>query len=160
MHSPVTLLRQLLGTEPSLLAELSEAAAASKPSDKKWSAKEELGHLLDSAANNHLRIVRTLFEDQPAMPKYEQERWVQVHVYQQREWCELIETWSALNRQLLMAAASIPDSDWTRTCTIGGAEPVTLRFVVEDYVAHMAHHLSHIKEVCRAANHDTASANG
>jgi len=141
----------MLDTEPPKLVELSDATAASKPSPEKWSPKEELGHLLDSAANNHLRIVRTLLEDQPAMPKYEQERWVQMHAYQQRDWRELIDTWVAMNRQLLMVAASVPDADWTRTCTIGGAEPVTLKFVLQDYVAHTAHHLSRIKEAGWAA---------
>jgi len=145
------MLKELVSTEPSKLAELSDATAARKPSPEKWSPKEELGHLLDSAANNHQRIVRTLFEDQPAMPGYEQQRWVQVHRYQRRDWRELIDTWTAFNRQLLVAADSVGDSDWTRTCTIANSEPLTLKFVVEDYVAHMCHHLAHIKDAGHAA---------
>jgi hypothetical protein len=149
----VELLKHLVETEPSLLAELSEDVAAVKPSSGKWSPKEELGHLLDSAANNHQRIVRMLFEDRPAMPGYEQQRWVQVHAYQQRDWHEIIDTWAALNRQLLAAANTVGDADWARTCTIGDSEPLTLSFVVEDYVAHMRHHLAHIKEAgCRLAH--------
>jgi len=142
----IELLKDLVDTEPSLLAELADSTAAVKPSPGKWSPKEELGHLLDSAANNHQRIVRTLLEDNPAMPGYEQQRWVQVHIYQQRDWQELIDTWVALNRQLIGAASSVGDSDWARTCTIAGSEPLTLSFVIEDYVAHMSHHLAHIKE--------------
>jgi hypothetical protein len=142
----VEILKQLVDTEPSKLAELSDSTAALKPSPEKWSPKEELGHLLDSAANNHQRIVRTLLEDRPAMPGYEQQPWVRVHVYQKRDWHELIDTWVALNRQLLMVAAWATESDWTRTCTIAGSEPLTLSFVVQDYVAHMCHHLAHIKE--------------
>ena len=152
MQPPVESLRYLLDTVPSQLAELSDPSAAIKPSPGKWSRKEELGHLLDSAANNHQRIVRTLFEEQPAMPGYEQQRWVQVHVYQQRDWRELTDTWAALNRQLLAVAARLTDSEWMRTCTIAGSEPVTLRFVLEDYVAHMSHHLAHIQESIDAAN--------
>jgi hypothetical protein len=142
----VELLKHLIETEPSQLAELSDATAALTPSPEKWSPKQELGHLLDSAANNHQRIVRTLLEEQPAMPGYQQQRWVQVHRYQQRDWRELIDTWTALNRQLLIVAAWLDASDWARTCTIANSEPLTLRFVLEDYVAHMAHHLAHIKE--------------
>lgn len=152
MRPPVEALRYLLDTVPSELAELSDPGAAIKPSPEKWSPKEELGHLLDSAANNHQRIVRALFEEQPAMPGYEQQRWVQVHVYQQRDWRELADTWAALNRQLLAVAARLTDSEWTRTCTIAGSEPVTLRFVFEDYVAHMSHHLDHIKASIHRAN--------
>jgi hypothetical protein len=148
-----------VNTEPSLLAELSDATAALKPPSGKWSPKEELGHLLDSAANNHQRIVRTLFEDRPATPGYEQQRWVQVHRYQQRDWRELIDTWTALNRQLLVAADSVGDSDWARTCTIAGSEALTLSFVLEDYIAHMRHHLAHIKEAGRAADGKKPSTN-
>ena len=152
MQPAVEILKQLVDTEPSKLAELSEATAAVRPSPEKWSPKQELGHLLDSAANNHQRIVRTLFENQPAMPGYEQQRWVQVHRYQQRDWRELIDTWAALNRQLIVVAAWANDSDWMRTCTIAGGEPMTLKFVFEDYVAHMSHHLAHIKAAGHAAN--------
>ncbi len=147
-----------MDTEPALLAELSDSTAAVKPSPEKWSPKQELGHLLDSAANNHQRIVRTIFEDRPAMPGYEQQRWVQVHAYQQRDWRELIDTWAALNRQLLLAASSVGDSDWSRTCTIAGSEPLTLSFVLEDYVAHMRHHLAHIKESVHPASGKKPSA--
>jgi hypothetical protein len=143
--TPVEALGSMLETVPAELAELSDVTAAVKPSPEKWSPKEELGHLLDSAANNHQRIVRTLLEDKPAMPGYEQGRWVRTHAYQQRDWRELIETWAALNRQLLLAASGVTDSDWTRTCTIAGSDPVTLEYVLTDYIAHMAHHLDHIK---------------
>jgi hypothetical protein len=148
----VQLLRYLLDTEPSQLAELSDLTAAVTPSPEKWSPKEELGHLLDSAANNHQRIVRTLLENRPAMPGYEQQRWVEVHVHQQRDWRELIDTWVALNRQLLSGATGVTESDWTRSCTIAGAEPVSLKFVFEDYLAHMSHHLAHIKAASHGAN--------
>jgi hypothetical protein len=146
------MLKELVDTEPSKLAQLSDSTAARKPSPEKWSPKEELGHLLDSAANNHQRIVRTLFEEHPAMPGYEQQRWVQLHLYRQRDWHELIDTWTALNRQLLVAAENVGDSEWTRTCTIANSEPLTLSFVLEDYVEHMRHHLAHIKEASRAVN--------
>jgi hypothetical protein len=146
MQTAIELLRHLLDTEPAQLAELSETTAALKPPSEKWSPKEELGHLLDSAANNHQRIVRTLLEDRPAMPAYDQKRWVQAHRYQQRDWRELIDSWAALNRQILIVAAWLNDSVWARTCTIASSEPLTLKFVFEDYVAHMGHHLAHIKE--------------
>ena len=157
MQTPAESLRRLLDTVPSELAGLSDATSALKPAPEKWSPKEELGHLLDSAANNHQRIVRTLIEDQPAMPGYEQQRWVQVHCYQQRDWRELIDLWAALNRQLLTAVASVTDSGWKRTCTIAGSEPVTLRFVLEDYLAHMSHHLAHIKSASHATRGEKPS---
>ena len=140
----ISSLRKLLEVVPERLKQLSDSAAASKPTPSKWSAKEELGHLLDSAANNHQRIVRAQLEDGPAMPGYDQNGWVAVHAYQQRDWKELIEVWQALNRQLLAAAESVPESGWSRTLTIAASAPLTLQFVFEDYVAHMVHHLEHI----------------
>ena len=112
---------------------------------RSWSVKEELGHLLDSAANNHQRIVRAQVEDNPAMPGYDGEQWVALHAYQKRDWHELIGTWEALNRQLLAAAEAVPDSAWSRTCTIDDSAPLTLQFVFEDYIHHMRDHLRHMK---------------
>lgn len=140
----ISSMRNILEVVPDRLAKLSRDAVESKPTPSKWSAKEELGHLLDSAANNHQRIVRAQLDDNPAMPGYEQDRWVAVHAYQRRDWKELIEGWQAINRQLLAAAEAVPATGWSRTLTVAGSAPLTLQFVFEDYVAHMVHHLEHI----------------
>ena len=140
----LTSLRDLLQRVPDRLKKLSKDTVESKSTPSSWSPKEELGHLLDSAANNHQRIVRAQLEDNPAMPGYEQNRWVAIHAYQRRDWGELIELWQALNRQLLAAAEAVPDSAWSRTLTVAGSQPLTLQFVFEDYLTHMLHHLQHI----------------
>ena len=139
-----TLLEALLDQVPSRLAKLAPSQAEAKPAASQWSPKKELGHLLDSAANNHQRIVRKQLENKPAMPEYDGDRWVELHRYQQRDWRELIELWKALNQQLLAAAQAVSVADWSRTCTIGDSEPLTLEFVFEDYLEHMMHHLKHI----------------
>jgi hypothetical protein len=138
------LLRTLLQFLPARLEALAPAKLDLKPSPSAWSPKEELGHLLDSAANNHQRIVRTQIEDSPRMPDYDGDRWVELHAYHKRSWHELIDTWRSLNRQLLAAADAVPDSAWSRTCTIADSEPLTLKFVFEDYVDHMIHHVEHM----------------
>ena len=137
-------LRKLLDSLPARLDAVPDDAVSTK-SNAKWSVKEELGHLLDSAANNHQRIVRTQLEESPAMPGYDGDQWVALHAYQKRDWRELIGLWEALNRQLLAAAEAVPDKAWSRTCTIGGSEPLTLQFVFEDYLKHMRDHLRHMK---------------
>jgi hypothetical protein len=138
----VTSLRSLLDIVPGRLTRLSNPDR--KPTPVNWSPKEELGHLLDSAVNNHQRIVRAQMEDNLAMPGYAQNHWVEIHRYQQRDWRELIELWQAFNRQLLAAAESVPEAAWSDTLRVGASEPMTLEFVFEDYVAHMVHHLKHI----------------
>jgi len=140
----ISSLRDLIKSVPPRLGKLPNDAVERKPSPSNWSPKEELGHLLDSAANNHQRIVRAQLEDNPAMPGYDQNGWVSLNRYQLRDWNELIGVWQALNRQLLAAAESVPDSAWSRNLTIAGSQPLTLQFVFEDYIAHMAHHLEHI----------------
>jgi len=139
-----TTLRTLLEKVPSRLAKLPEGETEKRPSQTKWSPKEELGHLIDSAANNHQRIVRVQMTEGLAMPGYEQNRWVELHRYQQRDWDELIALWRFLNQQLLAAAESVPETAWAHTCTVADSEPLTLRFVFEDYLRHMLHHLEHI----------------
>jgi len=140
----ISLLQRLIEVVPGRLTGLSEAAVERKPTPSTWSPKEELGHLLDSAANNHQRIVRAQMEDGLALPGYDQSRWVAIHRYQQRSWRELITLWEALNRQLLAAAESAPNSAWPNTLSVGDSGSMKLDFVFEDYVAHMVHHLKHI----------------
>jgi hypothetical protein len=152
-------LADLLERIPGRLKKLSDDSAGRKATPSTWSPKEELGHLLDSAANNHQRIVRAQLEDNLSMPGYDQNAWVAMHGYQRREWKELIALWEALNRQLLAAAAAVPDSAWSRTLTVAGSGPLTLQFIFEDYIVHMVHHLRHIGiEVDDAASNATSAA--
>jgi DinB family protein len=117
---------------------------ASRPQPGAWSKKEELGHLVDSAINNYARIIRVQKESAPALPGYQQDAWVERQGYNERDWRELIALWSAMNAHMLAATARIPPAAMARTCTIGGSQPMTLEFVIEDYVDHMVHHLQHI----------------
>ncbi len=138
------LLHALIDRLPARLTNLSVDQVQHKPSSSKWSLKEELGHLLGSAANNHQRIVRAQLENNPAMPTYDGDQWVALHRYQDRDWSSLIAIWLGLNRQLLAAAEAVADSAWLRTCTIADSAPLTLQFVFDDYVDHMLHHLRHM----------------
>lgn len=137
-------LDSIIKETPARLQKLGAAKAAAKPAPDRWSPKEELGHLLDSAVNNHQRIVRVQMEDKLAMPGYQQEKWVRLHAYQDRQWSELVTLWTTLNQHLLAAAQSVPDNAWTHTCSVGDSAPMTLQFVFEDYIQHMLHHLQHI----------------
>jgi hypothetical protein len=137
-------MQELIDRLPARLQALPSDKVERKPAPDAWSAKEELGHLLDSAANNHQRIVRTQLEEHPAMPSYDGDAWVALHQYQRRGWQSLIDRWAALNCQLLAAAEAVPDSAWSRTCTIADSKPLTLQFVFDDYVDHMLHHLRHM----------------
>lgn len=140
----VAQLEYLIEVLPGRLAAISRETAGARPPLGAWSAKEELGHLIDSAANNHQRIVRAQLKDNLPLPDYDGERWVEVHGYHNREWTELIALWRAGNSQLLAAAKSVPEEAWSHTLTIGDSQPMTLAFVIDDYITHMTHHLEHI----------------
>jgi len=138
-------LRELVARLPERLLSMPAEKVGHKPAPNTWSGKEELGHLLDSAVNNHQRIVRTQLEEKPVMPGYDADAWVELHRYQQREWATLVNLWAALNQQVLVAAEAVPAAAWSRTCTIADSAPLTLQFVFDDYVLrHMVHHLQHI----------------
>jgi DinB superfamily len=137
-------LRALIDQLPARLRALPSNKVENKPAPDSWSGKEELGHLLDSAANNYQRIVRTQVEEHPAMPSYDGDGWVALQRYQERDWPALISLWVALNEQLLVAMEVASESARTRTLTIGDSAPLTLQFVFDDYVDHMLHHLQHM----------------
>jgi DinB superfamily len=84
-------MQELIDRLPARLQALPSDKVEHKPAPDAWSAKEELGHLLDSAANNHQRIVRAQLEDKPAMPGYDGDAWVALHCYHDRDWHSLIE---------------------------------------------------------------------
>ena len=135
-------LRSIIEGVPVRLNAIGDLAAA-KPSPDSWSRKQELGHLIDSASNNHQRIVRAQVESGLIMPGYDGDRWVELHGYQDRDWNELVDLWRAANKQLLSAAQSAPDASWSNPVTVAGDEQ-TVGFVMADYVRHMSEHLRHI----------------
>lgn len=137
-------LRRLIQTTPSQLLALPEAQVSAQPDTGGWSRKQILGHLLDSAADNHHRFVRAQFEPDFAMPGYVQDSWVDSNRYNARAWSDLIEFWTLYNRHLLHLMETVPHEYLPRPCCIGAGDPVTLEFLMVDYVAHLAHHLKQV----------------
>ena len=106
-----------------------------------WSRKEILGHLIDSASNNHQRFVRLTLNETVDLPGYEQAKWVKTQSYNDRPWSELLWFWTTYNEHLAHLIDTVPQAALTHTCRIGGSEPVTLEFLMRDYVRHMQHHI-------------------
>jgi len=136
-------LKRIVAQAPSLLMAISPEKASNQPAPGKWSKKQELGHLVDSACNNHQRVVRAQVEEQPALPDYDGDRWVALHNYQVMDWSEIIECWRVMNQQLIRAAMLVAPRASGRKLTVGG-HPMTLSVLVNDYVDHLRHDLRHI----------------
>jgi len=109
-----------------------------------WTRKQIVGHLLDSAANNRQRFVCAAIDGAYAGPKYAQDEWVAAHGYREESWQTLLRWWQIEHEILAAAVDRIPEERLTASCTIGGEAPVTLRFLVEDYLRHQRHHLAQL----------------
>jgi hypothetical protein len=125
------------------LSRISEESAAHRPAPDKWSGKEILGHLIDSAANNHQRFIRLQLEREMSLPGYAQDGWVRVNRYQNRPWTEIIALWAAYNRHLATIIESLDPSALNHVWHSPEGD-VTLEFIATDYVRHMKHHLRQI----------------
>lgn len=117
----------------------------------KWTRKQVLGHLIDSALNNYHRVVRAQQGQELRFPDYEQEHWVAAGGYGERSWADLVQLWAHLNVQLAHAITLVPAEALPRRCFIGEGKPVTLEFVVRDYPRHLQHHLAQILDSASAA---------
>ena len=138
-------LTHLIEDELPALRALTEAEAEIRPGgETTWSPKEELGHLIDSAANNHVRFVRALFEPEFRGPSYAQDDWVRAHRYQEMPWLTIVEFWFHYNRFIAELLKQVPEEKLLTVCYVGSGAGVSLQFLVEDYVLHMQHHVDHL----------------
>ncbi len=131
------------GAEPRLIA-ISASESLVPVLRGGWSRRQVLGHLIDSASNNHQRFVRAMLADELAFPGYDQAGNVRVQAVQDADWLLLVSLWASYNRYLAHVIGKLPEDKLDMSCRIGNGEPVTLRFVAVDYVEHLMHHLGQV----------------
>lgn len=139
-------IRSLANSFSKELTAVDATAAARRPRPDAWSPKEVLGHLIDSAANNHQRFVRAQQTDALVLPGYEQHHWVESQGYQDADWPHLVSLWTHLNLHLADVIARIPTASYSVQCVIGDSRPQTLEAIVIDYLHHVRHHIAQIRE--------------
>jgi hypothetical protein len=125
------------------LLEITEDEAAEPRSHGAWSRKQILGHLIDSAANNHQRFVRLQFETGLALPSYQQNQWVDSQQYQQRAWRDLVVLWIAYNQHLAHVLEHADPGALKNVWKYAQGD-LTLEEIAVDYPRHMQHHLDQI----------------
>jgi hypothetical protein len=139
------------------LLRISESESEQPRTEEHWSAKQIIGHLIDSATNNHARFVLAQLKDDLVFPAYDQNSWVQIQHYQQASWPQLVDLWRAYNVHLLHVMAHTPADKMNNPCTqhslqtiafktVSKSDPVTLEYLMKDYVVHLKHHLTQIFE--------------
>jgi hypothetical protein len=103
------LLQTVESAEP-ILRKISEQESAKPALPGGWSSKQVIGHLIDSASNNHQRFVRASLQTSLDFPGYDQDGWVRVQAVRDADWLTLVALWASYNRFLAYVIAHLPDS--------------------------------------------------
>ena len=155
MTDAADILRKTVAAGAPLLEALTEEATGCPRAPGKWSPREVLGHLVDSAANNHIRFVRSQFEEDLIFEGYDQDEWVRVQAYCEAPWIEIVELWRAYNVLLARIIEAIP-ADVRRRARprhnfhrigwkkFSEEEPASLDELIADYVDHLRHHVGQL----------------
>ena len=147
--------RETILSATARLRDITPEQSRNGSSEDGWAPIEILGHLVDSAANNHQRFVRAQFTDDLVFPGYEQDQWVSGQKYRDESWPDLVQLWSSYNLHLVHVASVIPTDALTKPRAahtldkiafnlVDKNEPATLEYLIRDYVDHLQHHLNQI----------------
>ena len=120
---------------------LTEDAFVYKSSPTKWSNKELIGHLIDSAQNNIRRFIVAQYEDEPTI-LYSQDKWVEINNYQQWNAEDLIQLWYLLNTQMSYILKNISAEMSQRICRSNVSN--TIEWLATDYIKHLKHHMHQV----------------
>lgn len=138
-------LEVLLQEVPQAFQSLTHAETVEPPAAGKWSRLQIMGHLCDSALNNHVRFIQVLKEPQPLqIAPYDQSHWVTVQRYNETPAEEVLMLWLTLNRAVLRVISRLKRSQLALHCKLPNGDIVTLQWLIEDYLQHMVHHLKQI----------------
>jgi DinB superfamily len=118
-----------------------------KPNPEKWSKKEVLGHLIDSALHNLRRFTECQFSKNTYLvTAYDQDMLVKLNNYQQREFSDLLKLWNQLNKQIAFILKDISEEQLKIKINLYNFSVCDLDFLIEDYITHLKHHLKQIFE--------------
>jgi len=147
--------KTFIDSKANQLLTIGEEASAVPRTPGKWSPRQVIGHLIDSACNNHQRFVRIQFADDKFFPRYQQDDWVNVQHYQTESWETLVNLWKFYNLHIAHILANTPETSLKEVITKYTSEQIswipaeeqgkfTMQYLFDDYVEHMKHHLGQI----------------
>lgn len=146
MQKTITELRSILQEYERKIAAIPDHEFSAKPLPHKWSKKEVLGHLIDSAQNNLRRFICAQYESTPPKITYEQNFWVSANAYQSAAKEDVISLWKLMNQRIGDVLWTMPSQYHANNCDTGkgSTQLHSIAWLAEDYVKHMKHHLNQI----------------
>lgn len=150
MKHIATELKTLVAEYTARFSEIPESEWSAKPNPAKWSKKEVLGHLIDSALNNQRRFVVTQYIQNQNIVYY-QDEWVLLQDYQSADTGDVIQLWRLLNLQIARILETMPETVWQNQCDTGknGVDLHSIQWLAADYIPHMRHHFGQIFDPAR-----------
>ena len=142
MKSVTQELRTIVEVFNHKFAVLSDEEFSAKPLPQKWSKKEVVGHLIDSAQNNLRRFICGQYEQTPSTIVYDQDFWVHCNNYQQMEKADVITLWTLMNKRIAAVLDNMPEENYSKQSMT--SEPHTLEWLAQDYVRHLKHHINQV----------------
>lgn len=144
MDTIIKELEEAIDEYASQLKNVTEEKYSAKPLPHKWSKKELLGHLIDSAQSNIRRFVVGQYEDKPHI-MYAQDTWVKAADYQHYNINDLISLWVLINKHMVIVLKNIPPGVEERLCLT--SELHSIKWLAADYIKHLKHHLHQILDL-------------
>jgi hypothetical protein len=136
--------RSAIAAADRALASLAEAQTIEPLRQGGWSRKQILGHLLDSAAHNHVRFLTAANEGSVQVNEYDQPRCVALHAYGELPWSELVAHWRSHNEMITRVVERLPPAGYNAPCSFKDGSQFTLEELIRDYLLHLNHHIQQI----------------
>ncbi|MFZ6010273.1 MAG: DinB family protein [Bacteroidota bacterium] len=146
MELVISELRQIVESYSNKIGNITDVDFSAKPLPHKWSKKEVLGHLIDSAQNNLRRFICGQYEPAPPKIVYDQDFWVIANGYKEINKQDVITYWKLINFQICSVLRNMPAGNYAKVCDTGKTSTNlhSLQWLAEDYVKHLKHHLNQI----------------
>ena len=144
MEKSIAELREIVTLFSNKLNQFSEEELSAKKAPGKWSRKEIIGHLIDSAQNNLRRFLCGQYENEPPAIAYVQDFWVAANDYNKMDKADIISLWKLMNERICAVLENMPSENYNKTCNTGKKEIElhSLQWLAEDYNKHLKHHLN------------------
>lgn len=152
---------EIINREEPILRALSEEVITTRFNHQHRSIKMLIGHLIDSASNNHQRMVRLQYAPRCGhsmpntemgmlvFPDYTQDNdlWLQLQDYQHEDWETLLSLWKYYNLHICQVISSVDETKLQNHWIDYEGNRITLHDMIIGYTKHLNLHLGQIYEL-------------